>query len=79
MRTNWSSLAAAYSANAPAHQPKTASPDRSRCTSVPTASTVPATSVPGTATFGLRSPVAIRMMNGEPVMRIQSPTWTDAA
>src|SRR5687767_9599468 len=76
---NWSSLAATYSANAPAPHPNTSSPGRSRCTSLPTASTVPATSVPGTGFFGFRRPVAIRMTNGEPVMRIQSPTWTDAA
>ena len=48
-------------------------------TSLPTASTVPATSVPGTRFFGFRSPVAKRMTNGEPVIRIQSPTWMDAA
>ncbi len=76
---NWSSVARAYSANAPATHPKTSSPGRRRVTSLPTASTVPATSVPGTRFFGFRSPVARRMMNGEPVMRIQSPTWIDAA
>ena len=47
--------------------------------SLPTASTVPAMSVPGTGFFGFRSPVAMRMTNGEPVIRIQSPTWMDAA
>ncbi len=74
-----SSLALAYSAKAPAHHPKTSSPERSAFTSGPTASTVPATSVPGTWLLGVRSPVAKRMTNGEPVMTIQSPTWTDAA
>ena len=45
--TKWSSLADAYSANAPVHHPKTSSPGRSCVTSLPTASTVPAMSVPG--------------------------------
>ena len=79
LRTNWSSLAVAYSAKALVHQPNTSSPGRRPFTSVPTASTVPAMSVPGTRYFGLRSPVAIRMRNGEPVMTITSPTWIDAA
>ena len=70
LSTNWSSLADAYSAKAPVHHPNTSSPGRSCVTSLPTASTVPAMSVPGTWFFGLRSPVASRMRYGEPVMRI---------
>ena len=79
LRTSCASGTAASSANAPAHQPKTSSPGRSRSTPVPTASTVPAISVPGMGCFGLRRPVAKRMTNGEPDTRIQSPRWTDAA
>ena len=79
LSTKWSSLADAYSAKAPVHHPNTSSPGRSPFTSLPTASTVPAMSVPGTRFFGLRSPVAIRMRYGEPVMTITSPTWIDAA
>ena len=52
-------LADAYSAKAPVHQPNTSSPGRRPFTSLPTASTVPAMSVPGTWFFGLRRPVAI--------------------
>ena len=70
MSTKWSSLADAYSAKAPVHHPNTSSPGRTPFTSLPTASTVPAMSVPGTRFFGLRSPVAIRMRYGEPVMTI---------
>ena len=58
---NWSSLAAAYSAKAPGDQPNTSSPGWRRCTSLPMASIVPATSVPGIRFLGLRSPVARRM------------------
>ena len=76
---NWSSGARANSAKAPAHQPNTSSPGRRRWTSLPTASTVPATSVPGIGCFGRRRPVASRMRYGDPVIRIQSPTWMDAA
>ncbi len=77
--TTWPSLADAYSAKAPVHHPNTSSPGRSCVTSLPTASTVPAMSVPGTWFLGLRSPVASRMRYGEPVMTITSPTWMDAA
>ncbi len=76
---NWLSGPWMYSANAPLPHPKTSSPGRRRVTALPTCSTVPATSVPGTRFFGLRSPVAKRMTNGEPVIRIQSPTWIEAA
>ena len=51
-----SSAAAAYSAYEPLHQPKTSSPGLNRVTLLPTASTVPATSVPRMPFFGLRSP-----------------------
>ena len=50
--TNWSSLADMYSAKAPAPHPITSSPARKRSTPSPTASTVPATSVPGIGDFG---------------------------
>ena len=50
-----------YSAKPPdPTKPKTSSPGRNRVTELPTASTSPATSVPRTDCFGLRSPVAIR-------------------
>jgi hypothetical protein len=48
--------AAAYSANAPWHQPNTSSPGRNRVTPTPTTATCPATSAPRTGFFGLRSP-----------------------
>src|ERR1017187_2867176 len=76
-----SSDAAAYSANAPRHQPNTSSPGRSRVTPAPTASTCPATSTPRTGFFGLRSPYngAGRAMYGRPLMIAQSPGLTAAA
>ena len=77
--TKWSSPAHAYSAKAPVHQPNTSSPGRNRVTSWPTASTVPAMSVPGTRFFGLRSPVTMRMTYGTPRMTIKSPMWMEAA
>ena len=51
-----SSAAVVYSAYEPFDQPKTSSPTANRVTPAPTASTVPATSVPRTAFFGLRRP-----------------------
>ncbi len=66
-RTKWSSRAQAYSASAPWHQPNTASPGWSAVTSVPIASTSPATSVPEMGSFGLRRPVARRMKYGLPL------------
>ena len=54
------------SANAPSHQPKTWSPGRCCVTFAPTASTSPATSLPGTGLFGLRRPIARRTRNGPP-------------
>ena len=53
-------IIAAYSAKAHVHHPNTSSPGRSPRTSLPTASIVPARSVPGTRFFGVRSPVAKR-------------------
>ena len=55
----WASLssrAAAYSANEPRDIPYTSSPTANRVTSEPTATTVPATSMPGTGFFGRRNP-----------------------
>src|SRR5665811_2366367 len=69
----------AYSAYAPTHQPKTSSPGRNRVTLVPTASTCPATSVPRTAFFGLRSPYTGRATYGRPLMIAQSAGLTPAA
>ena len=48
--------ARAYSANVPVPTPKTSSPGWNRVTSLPTASTTPATSIPGTGFLGARSP-----------------------
>ena len=55
-RASSPSAAAAKSANEPWLQPKTSSPTLNRVTALPTASTVPATSVPRTPLFGLRRP-----------------------
>src|SRR2546429_407925 len=73
---------AAYSAKAPPSrfaEPKTASPGRNRVPLEPTASTCPATSVPRTRFFGLRSPYIGRAMYGRPAMIAQSPGLTPAA
>src|SRR5439155_9733959 len=48
-----------YSANPPSPtKPKTSSPGRNRVTALPTASTSPATSLPRSVWFGLRTPIA---------------------
>ena len=75
----WSSGAEAYSAKAPEVHPKTSSPGLKRATSLPTASTVPAMSVPGMGCFGRPSPVAMRTRKGRPCMISRSPMWMDAA
>ena len=51
-----SSGARAYSANAPVPMPNTSSPGWKRVTPLPTASTTPATSMPGTGFLGARNP-----------------------
>ena len=56
LRTSLCSRAAAYSANEPLAMPNTSSPARNLVTSAPVATTVPATSSPGTGFFGPRSP-----------------------
>ena len=66
-------------AKAPEHRPRTASPSWKRVTSAPTASTVPAMSVPGTAALGRRSPYMGRKNLGTPRMTWQSPMCTEAA
>ena len=48
-------------------------------TLLPTASTRPATSVPRTLRFGLRSPTAGRAMYGLPVIAYQSAGFTEDA
>ena len=56
LRTSLASGAAAYSANVPRPIPSTSSPAANRVTCAPVATTVPATSIPGTWAFGLRNP-----------------------
>src|SRR5918911_1406914 len=59
----------AYSARVPVVlQPNTSSPSSSPCTFLPTASTRPATSAPGTPLRGRRSPNARRRTYGTPVI-----------
>jgi hypothetical protein len=48
-------------------------------TALPTASTVPAKSAPGTVCFGLRSPIVGRAMYGRPVTAYHSAGFTDEA
>ena len=73
------SAATACVAKAPEHQPRTASPGWKRLTSAPTASTMPAMSVPGMGTLGRRSPYIGRKSLGTPRMTWQSPMCTEAA
>ena len=58
---NLSSRATACSAKLPSAIPNTSSPGWSRSTPGPTASTVPATSRPGTLNFGALKPNASRI------------------
>ncbi|CAN5492296.1 hypothetical protein BH23ACT9_BH23ACT9_25330 [soil metagenome] len=70
MRTKWSAGAHAYSASVPvALQPNTSSPGCRALTVLPTASTTPATSLPGMGWRGRRSPNANRTRYGTPVSR----------
>lgn len=75
--TSWE--AHTYSANAPSASPNTSSPGRSRVTSLPTASTRPAKSVPRIRSFGARSPNTSLARYGSPRMRCQSRALTAAA
>jgi hypothetical protein len=69
-----------YSAKAPlVVPPNTASPGRRSVTVLPTASTVPAKSAPGTGCLGPRSPAAVRAMYGRPVTAYHSAGFTDDA
>jgi hypothetical protein len=56
LRASLFSGAAAYSANDPRALPYTSSPTAKRVTAEPIATTVPATSMPGTGFFGRRNP-----------------------
>jgi hypothetical protein len=60
LRASLLSRAAANSANEPLLTPNTSSPGWKRVTSLPTATTTPATSRPGTGFFGARRPTARR-------------------
>src|SRR6516162_9267814 len=92
-RNNVDSGAHAYSAKAPwqtqtltleacgsrIHTPNTSSPGLNCVTSLPTASTWPATSTPSRVTFGLRSPVRMRPLYGLPPSKPPSSGLTEAA
>ena len=56
LRASLSSRAAAYSANEPRAMPNISSPGLNLVTLEPAATTVPATSSPGTGFFGPRNP-----------------------
>ncbi len=58
--------ARAYSANEPRLMPNTSSPAPNRVTPAPAATTVPATSSPGTGFLGARSPETRRIRYGWP-------------
>ena len=79
----WASLssrAAAYSAKEPRLIPNTSSPTANLVTAEPTATTVPATSTPGTRFFGPRNPNPMtRIRYGVPVIRCQVPRSRPAA
>ena len=79
----WASLssrAAAYSAKEPRLIPNTSSPTPNLVTAEPTATTVPATSMPGTRFFGPRNPnPMIRIRYGVPVIRCHVPRSRPAA
>lgn len=79
-RASFSASAHAYSANEPFAMPKTASPTAKRVTPDPMATTVPATSSPGTGLFGRENPKPItRMRYGRPVIMCQVPRSIPAA
>ena len=80
--------AVAYSAKAPPLRhctprmvsANTSSPARKRVTAAPTDSTIPATSVPGTRSFGRRMPEPIRRSaHGRPATTCQTSGCTEAA
>ena len=80
LRASLSSRTAAYSAKDPREIPNTSSPVANLVTADPTASTVPATSSPGTRFFGLRNPnPRMRIRYGWPVIRCQVPRSRAAA
>src|SRR5713101_5164859 len=66
-------------AKAPPHAPNTSSPGLNCVTFLPTASTWPATSRPGRAIVGLRSPNSMRRLYGLPFIKRQSSGLTEAA
>jgi hypothetical protein len=75
-----SALAQAYSAQEPSHVPYTGSPGLNCRTFFPTASTVPAASMPRMRILGLRKPKPMkRTRYGRPVIRCQTPGSTPAA
>ena len=67
-----------YSASAPLLAPKTSSPGRMCVTFLPTASTVPAKSIPVRSVLGFSRPVEGRTMSG-PATPYQSAGLIDAA
>src|SRR5580698_280884 len=79
-RAKFDSDAHAYSANAPLHEPNTASPSLNCVMFLPAASISPATSAPSRESFGLRSPpAAMRTGYGSPLIKCQSYGLTAAA
>lgn len=79
LRASLSSRATAYSANEPGPIPNTSSPGVNLVTAEPTATTVPATSRPGTGFFGRRIPKLRRSRYGRPVIRCHVPRSRPAA
>ena len=81
LRASLSSRAAAYSANEPRDIPNTSSPTANLVTAEPTATTVPATSMPGTGFFGRAEPEADDRAGGTglPAIMCQVPRSRPAA
>src|SRR5262249_47990923 len=60
--------------------PNTSSPGRNRVALLPTDSTIPAMSVPGIGSLGLKTPAPInRRTYGRPLTTCQTSGWTEAA